>query len=436
MIERLVMHRFRGIRTGQLNDVRRINLFIGPNNSGKTAILELLYLAATSGRPAQFIREDLLPDETGALMATTSVRTDFLGLEPLVRLRLRHGKRGVWPENPAILSRESGMLVNLSPLANGSVPPPWTTFRLGAPLPEWGTEDIYAFTQEDIERLAMFSLPQPPVLAPGMIPPVSTAAQIQPPDASWHYLWQPDWVYRWQRQAPLDHLAVWATVGTPPAPKRVLFYDFHTANAHFTDHFARWAYHTIPDWYEKIAERMAHVFPTLAGAKIEVLDAPDAQPGRTAYIRFPQREPLAIDHFGDGTRHAFKLLATLTALAETVDDEHPGMFLWEEPELCQNPATLSRLLSEVVQIIHEKPVQLFLATHSLEVIAHITHMLQRGDLSAQDTLVFRTKLDDGALKTSWFDVDNLTAWLESGLDPRVLEDFDAPLQFELREDAV
>lgn len=436
MINRLVIHRFRGIRSGQLNNLGRLNLLIGPNNSGKTAIVELLYLAGTSGRPASFIREDLLPAESGALRATTSLRSDFLGREPLPRLRLRHGKNAAWASNPAVLTQEGGIEVNLAALAANGIAPPWPSFRLGVPLPEWGTKDVYAFTKADLQRLALFSLPTPAALDVNMIPPTLAAADMLPQEVRWHYLWEPDWVYRWEQQEPIDHLAVWIDAGTPPMPERVLLYDVHTANMHFTERFARWAYRSVPDWHEQIAHALAHVFPDLKGARVEVLDAPDTQKGKTGYIRFPERTPLAIDQFGDGVRHSFKLLAALTALAATVDAEHPGMLLWEEPELCQNPVTLVRLINQVVDIVKKKPIQLFLATHSLEVIASMTRLLQADDTLAQETLVFRVTLRQGAFSASWFDVDNLTAWLESGLDPRIVEDFGMPLQFQLREDGV
>lgn len=117
-----------------------------------------------------------------------------------------------------------------------------------------------------------------------------------------------------------------------------------------------------------------------------------------------------------------------------MDDANPGLVLWEEPEACQNPATLVRLLDAVFSITKEKPIQVCIATHSLEAIAHITRLLQRNGLPADDTLVFRMNLRDGLFKSAWFDVNNLTAWLESGLDPRVLEDFDAPFQFQLPEE--
>ena len=87
-----------------LEDIGKINLLIGPNNSGKTAILELLYLGGTSGRPCELILENV---PNGTFMATTLVRFDFLGMVPLVRLHRRHGLRERWAESPATLTEES-----------------------------------------------------------------------------------------------------------------------------------------------------------------------------------------------------------------------------------------------------------------------------------------------------------------------------------------
>lgn len=477
MIERILIHRFRGIRQGDLKDLRKLNLFIGPNNSGKTAILELLYLSATSGRPVQFIRDDLLPAETGALAATTSIPADLLGYEPLSYLRRRHGKPGAWAGNPAVVTAEGGLEIDLRKIAEGEGMPPWETFRLSVPLPERGRAE--SFSAEDIARIAMVTLPSPRALDASMIPPWIAEAGLKPastapsetdqttgaliaeqsqsyttggatstqtaqatapatePDviaADWHYLWDPDFVYRWDRQQPLDRLAVWVTQGQRPHPERVLFYNFTSTHALFTEQFARWAYRTVPDWHEKIAARMASVFPALTNAKIEVLAAAGEQPGATGYVRLPGRTPLAIDHFGDGARHAFTLLAALIALAETVDEARPGLVLWEEPEVHQNPISLTRLLDAVFDITRDKPIQVCIATHNLEVLAHLTRLLQRNMLPADDTLVFRMNLRDGIFRSAWFNVDNLTVWLEAGHDPRVLEEFDSPLQFQLRED--
>lgn len=62
MIERLILSRFRGIHKGVLKDMRKINLLVGPNNSGKTTILEALYWLSISDKRCR-LRADTLPVE-------------------------------------------------------------------------------------------------------------------------------------------------------------------------------------------------------------------------------------------------------------------------------------------------------------------------------------------------------------------------------------
>jgi AAA15 family ATPase/GTPase len=53
MIESILIKNFRGIQTGQIDRFRKFNLLVGPNNSGKSTVLEALYLATTADRPAR-----------------------------------------------------------------------------------------------------------------------------------------------------------------------------------------------------------------------------------------------------------------------------------------------------------------------------------------------------------------------------------------------
>ena len=57
-------------------------------------------------------------------------------------------------------------------------------------------------------------------------------------------------------------------------------------------------------------------------------------------------------------------------------DDEPGVFFWEEPELFQNPLTLGRLLTEVADLAQRKPLQVFLATHSMEVVAKLVALVR------------------------------------------------------------
>lgn len=52
MIESIQLRDFRGIRLGSRDRFRQFNVLVGPNNSGKSTLLEALYLAATASREA------------------------------------------------------------------------------------------------------------------------------------------------------------------------------------------------------------------------------------------------------------------------------------------------------------------------------------------------------------------------------------------------
>ena len=137
MVDRLVVHRFRGIKEGVLEDLGKINVLVGPNNSGKTAILELLYLGSVSGRPAQLILEDMPlaeKENESVIKATVLMDYDFLGVKPMPRLRKRHGHKELWEKNPAILTPEGGIAVNLEGLVRNAT---IRSFRLAAPPEEW-----------------------------------------------------------------------------------------------------------------------------------------------------------------------------------------------------------------------------------------------------------------------------------------------------------
>ncbi|MFM7199162.1 MAG: ATP-dependent nuclease [Myxococcota bacterium] len=138
---------------------------------------------------------------------------------------------------------------------------------------------------------------------------------------------------------------------------------------------------------------------------------------------------LSIDEYGDGTRSAMKMLLMLIAVANRATPERPGLFLWEEPELFQNPRMLKKMLEELVRIIQHRPVQVFIATHSLEVMGLLLKLTEEGTLPPNDLKAYRLQLKSGVLTSSWYSRDNLLTWLQEGLDPRIWGDFYVPLRF-------
>ncbi len=441
MIKRLVIHRFRGIRQGVLEDFGKINVLIGPNNSGKTAILEMLYLAGVSGREC----EVLIPDvEPSAWKATTLNRLDFLGHRPFSRLRIRHGEPEKGKDTPAVRPNEYTLDVELAELSESY---PLRRFTLSAPPETGGHKPL--FEKEDEFYISLFRLSphiDVPVPEP-MIPPFFNVQKASLENMYWTYLWERSWVYRWDKgecdkgktKGCIDHFAVWALEGELPDPKNVLLFDFHSANQHFKKEFTQQAKDYMSDWYGKIATSLAKVFPEFKCAKIEIDDAPGSYEEETGYIRFTGKARISIDHFGDGARHAFKVLAALIALRERVMKENKsGLFLWEDPELFMHPATLGRLLKEVIDLVNDVPIQVFLTTQSLEVLAWFVNIVEREHPLTNKIRMYRLNLDQnrGTIHAESFTGQGIASWFRLFGDPRLTpeEEMASPLYTLFREE--
>ena len=48
MLTSLFIRNFRGIKEGKLDNIGEVNILLGPNNSGKSTILESIYLASSA----------------------------------------------------------------------------------------------------------------------------------------------------------------------------------------------------------------------------------------------------------------------------------------------------------------------------------------------------------------------------------------------------
>lgn len=412
MIKRLVVHRFRGIRQGVLDDLGKINLLIGPNNSGKTAILEMLYLAGVAGREC----EVLIPDvEPSAWKATTLNRRDFLYQEPMPRLRTRHGEPKVLESPYMVLTDEYTLSIEL-PFPKEH---PLKKFTLAAPPEEGGKKPV--FGKRDTARISLFRLSPNEVNVPEpLIPSYFGELGITLENTYWVYLWEEPWVYRTEKREPHDYFAVWALEGEISAADHVLFFDFHTAEALFEQGFASYAYKKVINWENYIAECLGNVFPDLQGTRVNL--KPYKGTKWTGFIESPKQPPISIDHFGDGARHAFKVLASLIALREQVSEEKPGLFLWEDPELFMHPATLGRLLEQVIELTKDIPVQLLITTQSLEVLAWFVKMVEDNHPLTDEFRVYRLALENGDLKTESFIGKGIASWFRLFGDPRLTPD--------------
>jgi len=427
MIESIRIRNFRGIQNGVMDRFRQFNILVGPNNSGKSAMLEALYLAATASRPASCTvryRNSERPGREVTYDVSVSA-TDLLNDHPMKRLWARHNYMGL----PSGLNTWSQGFVQVT-LRDPNLPIAALDLYAGERgFPE-GEEQFTALLgvappQKQEDQEADQSLQD----RVGSFATELLASNAEPfENRRVAFCWQPDLSYCYRGSS------AWLLQGTPAVAEHTLFFDADLIRQHTPLAFYQRMLSAVPGWTQRIARSFGRIFGLDRPFTLQFLPVGSDRQLLQGWIAPEDRPAIPIDAFGDGARSAFKLLTPLTALAAIASPDAPGLVLWEEPESYQNPQTLARLLQEMSDLVRGKPIQVFMATHSLEVMAQVTAMLQTGQLGADDALLFRLDLRDGELGSSWFDKDNLVAWLESGLDPRTWQEFVSPVQFRLRQE--
>ncbi len=427
MIQRLYMRNFRGVAEGAIDDFAQINIFVGPNNTGKTTILEALYLTATADTACSLARED------GQFMdVRIAADTDLLGYHPLTRLWQRHGLPLRWEDTPSRWQEDRILLGNLP-----------------APLAQYhaleGKRTRSGFVAGDEQRTAMFTVVVPPsadVLeladdrasalnwsAPATLVERYFGERATPwEDRRFGFLWYPSFTYDY------NGLAGWYTQGTMPDAAHTLFLDFHTTAEHLAPSLVERGYRETDDWLRRIGRHFQAVLGLDAAEPPDIgFDVNRFDPTQRIGLVQKNRRLLPIDLWGDGARHVFKVLAPLLVLADAAGKGQPGLVLWEDPELFLHVQALERIVREVTHIIQDKPVQLFITTQSPDVIAVLTDMLRSRQLPAESVKAYRLALQDGQLVSSWFGARNLIAWLEDGKDIRVWTQEETLLRYYLGE---
>ncbi len=417
MIESILIKNFRGIQTGQIDRFRKFNLLVGPNNSGKSAVLEAIYLSCTASRGARL--------ETASGEHTDySVRIadrDFLDDDPMMRVLARHSYR-----KQQVMLNEDGIYVSIR-----NQPAPLRNFKISAAAIPRGEEvDVSLFGITLIDNVEWLRSNRGVFGSPFELASQVWGEKID----TWNekkvlYCWLPDVTYKHNQAGA----AAWIVNGQFPSAGQVLFYDIFNTLNHLPMGFFRRMIVTIPGWSQKVAHHFSKVFGIDKPFNVQFLPTDQEQQWAQGWIAPSDQVALTIDSYGDGARSTFKTLTPLIALSELAREDAPSLFIWEEPELFQNPRTLGQLLAEVAALMRDKPMQPFIATHSLEVVAHFTALVQEGKIERDDLMAFRLGSQEGKLSSSWFNADNLAAWLEEGLDPRMWGDFKAPLQFSFRE---
>jgi len=136
-----------------------------------------------------------------------------------------------------------------------------------------------------------------------------------------------------------------------------------------------------------------------------------------------QNISLNLDGYGEGLRDAFSILIIASQLDNTA-------ILIEEPEAHQHPEALNRLFYHLIKIAKKNKLQLFISTHSLEVVRALASFSNEYAIK-----VFHTDLDlDGNLKVRTMTAPDLKLMMDLGIDIRFLGKLIPYLILEGKED--
>lgn len=415
MVTSLFVRDFRGIHDAQVDGLSRINVLVGPNNSGKTALLEAIYLACCvqDGASAHL---DAWYDEV-KLPAR-----DFMDEAPVARIWAKHlHAPSAAPAKPSDNQMHPEILLRH--------PARFPLGSLKLELPEESSEEDWP--ESRLQQLVLLCADLQAQLASHSAVLKRVMPELkQPPKARVRlaYFWDRPLTYHFAGHA------AWVLTGKVAPAHNTFFYDAQKTLEHLPTEFYQRMLQRVPGWTHKLAERMGRVLGLSEPFSVLFMPAGAERQWMQGQIAPPDRPALPIDDFGDGARAVFKVLAPLIALAEGVTDDEPGVFLWEEPELFQNPVTLGRLLAEVADLAKNKPLQVFIASHSLEVVAHLVALVERGALADADLNTLRTHLHQGTLTTSRFSAEEVRRWTAMQLDVRVPDGrSESPLSVTLRE---
>ena len=344
MLKNIEIQNFRGIRSAKIENLRQINILIGKNGSGKSSILEAIYLVSSCASMLDAVRRENKIDYVVS----------------------RRGGRGDWKSSNQVLwylmDTSKNIEVKLG-LNDKSVK--FKVFPKGFP-PVWlkipeGYLNLNTNKFSEREDLSL------PALRPNMVEKFKDLK-------SWL-----ENVVLLDRDLLSDPLNVERYAWSRVAARRL---DKHIVSL-------------IKEEFEPDAEGLTYL------------------PIGDSYVLALQLSgtTVRVDDLGDGARIA--LLASLILLAS-----NPSLVLFEEPENHMHPAGLRSLLNFIFKLAGESNFQLFISTHSIELI-RIAERLA-GDLSLPLSIIYVERNSNGILDARSFSAEDAEILRKLGIDPRLL----------------
>jgi len=369
MLRTFGIRRFRGINEGRLEDLGSINLLVGKNNSGKSSILEALLLASTIAKRHDLLGRDVYNHilhrrVTRGAAHTASLWYNYATEEPI----------------EFQISLESGaqVVMNLKPYLRWIITYP--------PVRGFAFEDTYIKRHLDQANYEV-ELPRYGFIAKDNFDELLEALKSTP-----------RLLIDVEALGPikmlLDHLA------------NVVLIDAGLVKEFTRIEQAIWPILIRGRLDKQVAKLISDAY------EVDVEGFTYSQEGgEYSLMALFKDKSVRVDEMGDGFRFGFAIVA-LALLGKF------STIMLEEPENHQHPRALLRLAQLLTSLTKRNQTQLFITTHSAEVVKAFTSSVEG---SSHILNVYHLNLSDGLLKARRLESLDISVLQDLGFDIRLLD---------------
>jgi len=360
MLTGLSIRNFRGIKEGKLDNIGEVNILLGPNNSGKSTILESIYLASSA-----VSHSDILGRNRKEYLSKRRVSRSYIFVDSL-----------------------------------------WYKYRVNTP--------ITFILEVDKKMEFLFETYKKSNTA-------YTYLRIRPRNYYSRFDAHSNWILHAVTDKGPEFAHVTSVTSENICTKHKIQKNIFDElinlleTSVIIDSFISNKFELIEEklWFkittERTDKRIVEIINSCYDSKIESFSYFKVGPGYSLAALLPTYS-VRIDEIGDGARMAVAILA-LAFMTKN------GILLFEEPENHQHIRALDKIMRALFEVSKMQKTQIFISTHSLELTERIVNLSIDLDL---DLTLYGLTLEKGKLSVRAIKKQDAKNLLEVGEDLRII----------------
>jgi AAA15 family ATPase/GTPase len=360
MIQNISLSKFKGIKEGEVENLSEINIFVGPNNSGKSTILDSIYLLSSAYNTTDPLDNEIVEYVTSKKAGRSSIQSLHYKYKDEKNIQFQ------------IIGKRLQRPINYTFAGNGWI--------FDGQFNIWFNED------ESNKNLEYYRTADNDNKSSNIPIRESVKNLRNVPDLAKNF-------YKDNRENLSNSIYLHSGIFEvfPKIERKV------------------WENLVFERKDKKVIEKLNSVYNTNID-QLTFVPIDDEYELRVLFSDYSSR----IDSMGDGFRYLFSLIAAIEAF-------DANTLLVEEPENHQHPKTYSKISDILSEYCASQRTQIFLATHSYEMI---NELIQSANKTEVDISLYHLGLKEGELETRHIETPDVEVLEDLGIDPRRLNEYE------------